>query len=247
MQIREKNGRRNCDTGVIMEKVPYFCKKFCEMKTYVIFDLDGTLLNTIDDLAEATNYALRELGYPQHGLWVYPDMVGNGVGRLMERALPEDARSEKTVKEMLVAFKRYYDDHCCDATKPYPGIPELLEELSARGINLAVTSNKYQEAVTKLIHHYFPTGNFRAILGNVDGIPRKPDPSIVFKALSMCPTPKSDVLYVGDSGVDMETARRACVESVGVGWGFRSIHELKEAYADHIVSTPSQIKDLVGL
>ncbi|MDE5684733.1 MAG: HAD family hydrolase [Muribaculaceae bacterium] len=217
------------------------------MKTYVIFDLDGTLLNTIDDLATATNYALRELGFPQHGLWVYPDMVGNGVSRLMERALPEDARSEKNVNEMLAAFKRYYDDHCCDATKPYPGIPELLEELSARGVNLAVTSNKYQEAVTKLIHHFFSTANFRAILGNEEGIPRKPDPSIVFKALSMCPTPKADVLYVGDSGVDMETARRACVESVGVGWGFRSIHELKEAYADHIISTPSQIKDLVGL
>ncbi len=217
------------------------------MKTYVIFDLDGTLLNTIDDLATATNYALRELGFPQHGLWVYPDMVGNGVSRLMERALPEDARSEKNIKEMLVAFKLYYDNHCCDATKPYPGIPELLEELSARGVNLAVTSNKYQEAVTKLIHHYFPVANFRAILGNEEGMPRKPDPSIVFKALSMCPTAKSEVLYVGDSGVDMETARRACVESVGVGWGFRSIHELKEAYADHIISTPAQIKDLVGL
>lgn len=217
------------------------------MKTYVIFDLDGTLLNTIDDLATATNYALRELGFPQHGLWVYPDMVGNGVSRLMERALPEDARSEKNIKEMLVAFKLYYDNHCCDATKPYPGIPELLEVLSARGVNLAVTSNKYQEAVTKLIHHYFPVANFRAILGNEEGMPRKPDPSIVFKALFMCPTPKSEVLYVGDSGVDMETARRACVESVGVGWGFRSIHELKEAYADHIISTPAQIKDLVGL
>jgi len=234
-------------SDVLWKNFLIFAKRFCEMKTYVIFDLDGTLLNTIDDLATATNYALRELGFPQHGLWVYLDMVGNGVGRLMERALPEDARSEKNVNEMLVAFKRYYNDHCCDATKPYAGIPELLEELSARGINLAVTSNKYQEAVTKLIHHYFPTANFRAILGNEEGMPRKPDPSIVFKALSMCPTPKAEVLYVGDSGVDMETARRACVESVGVGWGFRSIHELKEAYADHIISTPSQIKDLVGL
>ncbi len=217
------------------------------MKTYVIFDLDGTILNTIDDLAAATNHALQSLGFPQHGLWVYPDMVGNGVGRLMERALPEDARNEKTINAMLAAFKEYYGEHCCDATRPYPGIPELLEELSARGVNLAVTSNKYQEAVTKLIHHYFPTANFRAILGNEEGIPRKPDPSIVFKALSICPTPKSEVLYVGDSGVDMETARRACIESVGVSWGFRSIHELKEAYADHIVSTPSQISGLVGI
>ena len=215
------------------------------MKSYVIFDLDGTLLKTIDDLANATNHALRELGFPTHGLWVYPNMVGNGVMRLIERALPDDERTEKNIKDALAALKDYYNDHCCDDTVPYPGIPELLEDLSARGINLAVTSNKYQEAVTKIVNHYFPDANFRAILGNVDGMPRKPDPSIVFKALTMCPTPKDEVLYVGDSGVDMDTARRACVESVGVSWGFRSIHELKEAYADHIVSTPAQIADLV--
>lgn len=215
------------------------------MKSYVIFDLDGTLLNTIDDLAAATNYALKAMGYPQHGLWVYPNMVGNGVRKLIERALPDDQHSEKVVNDTLAHFKEYYGEHCCDATTPYPGIPELLEELTARGINLAVTSNKYEEAVTKIVAHYFPNANFRAILGNIDGIPRKPDPSIVFKALSMCPTPKAEVLYVGDSGVDMETARRACVESCGVTWGFRPIVELQQAYADHIISTPSQIIDLV--
>lgn len=214
------------------------------MKTYIIFDLDGTLLNTIDDLATATNHALQKLGFPTHGMWVYPNMVGNGVKRLIERALPDDSRSEKNVADALAAFKEYYDDHCCDATTPYPGIPELLEDLSARGINLAVTSNKYQEAVTKIISHYFPNANFRAILGNTDGMPRKPDPSIVFKALSLCPTPKTDVLYVGDSGVDMETGRRACVETCGVAWGFRQILELKDALADHIVSTPAQILEL---
>lgn len=215
------------------------------MKSYVIFDLDGTLLNTIDDLANATNHALKSLGFPTHGLWVYPNMVGNGVGKLIERALPDDARSEKNVKDMFAAFREYYDQHCCEDTVPYPGIPELIADLTAKGINLAVTSNKYQDAVVKIIAHYFPEANFRAVLGNVEGVPRKPDPSIVFQALSLCPTPKADVLYVGDSGVDMETARRACVESVGVTWGFRSIVELKEAYADHIVSTPAQIAELV--
>ncbi|MDE6134629.1 MAG: HAD family hydrolase [Muribaculaceae bacterium] len=214
------------------------------MKSYVIFDLDGTLLNTIDDLANATNHALRTLGYPTHGLWVYPNMVGNGVGKLIERALPDDSRDERTVNAALAAFKEYYNDHCCDATTPYPGIPELLEDLSARGVNLAVASNKYEEAVGRLIAHYFPVANFRAILGSREGVPRKPDPSIVFRALSICPTPKNEVLYVGDSGVDIETARRACVESVGVTWGFRPITELKDAYADHIISTPSQLIDL---
>ncbi len=214
------------------------------MKSYIIFDLDGTLLNTIDDLANSTNYALQSLGYPVHGLWVYPSMVGNGVKKLIERALPQEARTEKIIGDTLAAFRAHYDEHCCDATKPYPGIEELLADLTARGINLAVTSNKYNEAVEKIIHHYFPNANFRAILGSTEGMPRKPDPSIVFKALSMCPTPKAQVLYVGDSGVDMETARRACVESVGVTWGFRSIQELQQAYADHIVSTPAQIIEL---
>ncbi|MBO4978105.1 MAG: HAD family hydrolase [Muribaculaceae bacterium] len=215
------------------------------MKSYVIFDLDGTLLNSIDDLAQATNHALAAMDFPQHGMWVYPNMVGNGVTKLIERALPDDARSEKNIRAALAHFTEYYNEHCCDATTPYPGIDGLLADLTARGINLAVTSNKYQEAVTKIINHYFPDANFRAILGNEDGMPRKPDPSIVFKALGMCPTPKADVLYVGDSGVDMETARRACVESCGVTWGFRTIHELKEAMADHIVSTPDQIAALV--
>ena len=215
------------------------------MKSYVIFDLDGTLLNTIDDLAAATNHALEQSGFPTHGDWAYPAMVGNGVRKLIERALPVDARSEETVAKVLAVFTEYYSGHCCDATKPYPGIPELIADFTARGINLAVTSNKYQQAVDIIVSHYFPEGHFRAILGHTDGMPRKPDPSIVFKALSMCPTPKADTLYVGDSGVDMEIARRACIESVGVSWGFRSIIELKDAYADHIVSTPSQIADLV--
>lgn len=216
-----------------------------KMKSYIIFDLDGTLLNTIDDLAAATNHAMKALGFPPHGLWVYPNMVGNGVRKLIERALPDDSRDEQTVNRAFEAFRAYYDEHCCDATKPYPGIVELLETLSARGVNLAVTSNKYEDAVRRIVNHYFPAANFRAILGNIDGMPRKPDPSIVFKALSMCPTPKAEVLYVGDSGVDMETARRACVESVGVTWGFRPISELQQAYADHIVSTPAQIVEMV--
>lgn len=217
------------------------------MKTYIIFDLDGTLLNTIDDLAAATNHALQTLGFPTHGLWVYPSMVGNGVAKLIERALPDDARTEKNIHDVLAAFKQHYSKHCCDATVPYPGVKDMVDAFSTRGVNLAVTSNKYQEAVSTIIGHYFPGANFKAVLGNVDGMPRKPDPSIVFKALSMCPTPKADTLYVGDSGVDMETARRACIESVGVSWGFRPIHELKEAYADHIVSTPAQILELAGL
>lgn len=216
------------------------------MKSYVIFDLDGTLLNSIEDLATATNHALQALGYPKHGMWVYPTMVGNGVTKLLERALPEDARDEANVARMRREFTAYYDEHCCDATRPYQGIPELLEELTGRGFGLAVTSNKYESAVRRLITHFFPDAAWKAILGHVEGLPTKPDPSIVFKALSFYPTPKSDCLYVGDSGVDIETARRACIESVGVSWGFRTILELKEAYADHIISIPNQLLNFIG-
>ncbi|MDE6277848.1 MAG: HAD family hydrolase [Muribaculaceae bacterium] len=215
------------------------------MKKFVIFDLDGTLLNSIDDLATATNHALSSLGFPKHGLWVYPTMVGNGVSKLLERALPEDARDETNLARMRQAFMSYYDEHCCDATKPYPGIPELLKELTHRGIGLAVTSNKYESAVEKLIGHYFPDAAWKAVLGHTEGLPTKPDPSIVFKALSIYPTPKAECLYVGDSGVDMETARRACIESVGVAWGFRTILELKQAYADHIISMPNQLLNFI--
>lgn len=215
------------------------------MKSLVIFDLDGTLLYTIDDLGTAVNYALRQMGYPEHAISAYPAMVGNGVRKLIERALPPEAVNAQVVDRLLVHFRNYYDEHCCDETHPYEGIPQLLRRLSDNGVNLAVTSNKYQEAVTKIIGRFFPDENWKAVLGNTPEMPRKPDPSIVFAALNEWPTPKSEVLYVGDSGVDIETARRACVESVGVTWGFRPEIELRRAYADHIVSSPDEIMTIV--
>lgn len=215
------------------------------MKSLVIFDLDGTLLNTIDDLGTAVNHALSSMGYPVHDISAYPSMVGNGVRKLISRALPAEARNPQIIDRMLVHFRDFYDVHCTDLTTPYPGIERVLSYLSAQGISLAVTSNKYQAAVTKIVHHYFPDANWKAVLGQQPGYPVKPDPSIVFEALNQCPTPKKDVLYVGDSGVDMETARRACVESVGVTWGFRHVGELRDNYADHIISDPDEIITLV--
>ncbi len=211
------------------------------MKSLVIFDLDGTLLNTIDDLGTAVNHALKNMGYPEHAISSYPSMVGNGVRKLISRALPAEARNPQIIDRMLVHFRDFYDEHCTDLTHPYPGIEKVLSYLSAQNISLAVTSNKYQAAVTKIVYHFFPDANWKAVLGNKPGMPTKPDPSIVFEALNLCPTPKKDVLYVGDSGVDMETARRACIESVGVSWGFRHVHELREYYADHIIADPDEI------
>ncbi|MGM9855394.1 MAG: HAD family hydrolase [Muribaculaceae bacterium] len=215
------------------------------MKKLAIFDLDGTLLNTIEDLGHAANHALQAHGYPTHSIASYPFFVGNGVRRLIERVLPEDARTEATIDRLLVTFKEYYNDHNTDYTKPYEGIPELLSLLSSRGVAIAVASNKYQAATEKLISHFFPTLSFIAVEGQKEGVPVKPDPSIVFEILAKAKTPKADTIYIGDSGVDMETARRACVDSVGVTWGFRPEKELVENHADTIVNSPGDIEKLV--
>lgn len=213
------------------------------MKEFVIFDLDGTLLNTIMDLGEACNHALHELGFAEHPIQAYTFMVGNGVRNLLERAQPD--ADEKTIDALMEKFKEYYGNNCTKHTKPYPGIQELLEELKDRNVSMAVASNKYQEATDKIINYFFPDIPFVAVEGNIPDRPRKPDPSIIFSILLKHPTPKSKVLYVGDSGVDMETARRACIDSVGVTWGFRPITELRKAYADNIVHKPEEILKIV--
>ncbi len=215
------------------------------MKSLVIFDLDGTLLNTIDDLGEAANYALSQCGYPIHSISSYPLYVGNGVTKLLERVLPKEARTSENIETLRKHFIEYYNQHDSVNTTPYQGIPEVLKVLSQRGIKLAVASNKYHEAVERLIKHYFPNENWVAIEGHKNGYPVKPNPSIVFDILLKSPTPKREILYVGDSGVDMETARRACVDSVGVTWGFRSVGELRDHYANHIINQPGEILNLI--
>lgn len=213
------------------------------MKKLVIFDLDGTLLNTINDLGICCNYALEKLGYPTHALSAYPFMVGNGVRTLVERARPNATPEE--VDKIVKVFKEYYNEHNTDTSKPYDDIYELLKTLTEKGVAVAVASNKYQEAVTHIINHFFPDIPFVAVEGQIEGRRIKPDPSIVFSILNKYPTPKSDVLYVGDSAVDIETAKRACIENVGVTWGFSPVSHLRKAYADHIVSSPSEILNFI--
>lgn len=215
------------------------------MKSLVIFDLDGTLLNTITDLGEAANHALRECGYPTHDLSTYPFFVGNGVGRLLERVLPPEHKDADTVARVREVFQEYYDSHLWVHTKPYPGIEDLLDNLASRCIKLAVASNKYQSATSELIAHFFPRLPFEAVHGMRPGIPAKPDPSIVFNVLRDVPTPKAEVSYVGDSGVDMECARRACVQSVGVTWGFRPVSELRQYYAENIITEPADLLRII--
>lgn len=215
------------------------------MKKLIIFDLDGTLLNTIADLGTAVNHALTREGFPDHPIGVYNMMVGNGVRKLIERAIPSESRSEENVDRLLKDFREYYDQHLCDLTTPYPGITPLLNELRSRGVNLAVASNKYDSAVKHLIGHFFPDIEFSAVCGNIEGYPPKPDPSIVFRVLNETPTAKAEVLYVGDSAVDIETAYRACVDSVAVAWGFRPRHELTSANPTHLISAPAELLNLL--
>ena len=215
------------------------------MKKLVIFDLDGTLLNTIEDLGEAANYALERNGYATHSMASYPYFVGNGVRRLMTRVLPEDARDDETVDRVLGDFLEHYDEHCTDRTKHYNGMTELLQDLRDLNVSIAVASNKYQKAVDKIIPHFFPDIPFIAIEGHREGVNVKPDPSVLFAILAQAHVAKAETLYGGDSGVDMETARRACVDSVGVTWGFRSMKELVEYHANAIVNNPMEILDIV--
>lgn len=216
------------------------------MKQLAIFDLDGTLLNTIKDLGEAANYALDRNGFHTHSIASYPYFVGNGVRRLIERVLPEDARKKPAVIDsMLKDFKEYYNENNTKLTKPYDGINELLQQLQEMGVKLAVASNKYQLATDKIINHFFPDIEWIAIEGQKEDIPIKPDPSIIFMILATAKIAKQDTIYIGDSGLDMEAARRACIDSVGVTWGFRPVKELKEYHANIIINKPQDIIPII--
>ena len=212
------------------------------MKKLVIFDLDGTLLNTIADLANSTNYALKVLGYPIHEPDKYNFMVGNGINKLFERALPDGEKTEENVLRIRQEFVPYYDQHNADKSRPYPGVTELLETLQTAGMQLAVASNKYQAATEKLIAHYFPNIKFTAVFGQREGIPVKPDPIIVKEILQIAKVQEEETLYVGDSGEDMQTAINAGVTSCGVTWGFRPRTELESFHPDHIVDNAEEIK-----
>lgn len=214
------------------------------MRKLVIFDLDGTLLNTIADLAQSTNYALRQLGYPTHPEEAYNLMVGNGINKLLERALPEEERSEANIQLMRSHFIPYYDQHQADKSCPYPGIKELLAQLQAEGVMMAVASNKYQQATSRLVAHYFPEITFVAVLGQREGVNVKPDPTIVHDILQLTGVDKEEVLYVGDSGIDMQTARNAEVTACGVTWGFRPKSELEAFSPAYIIDNTKEIADL---
>ena len=216
----------------------------------IIFDLDGTLINTIDDLGQACNYALAACGYPTHKIEDYPRLVGNGINRLIERALPEQHRNEATVLRLREYFVPYYDEHNCELTCPYDGITEILHTLKEAGYTLAVASNKYQAATEKIVAHFFP-GIFDVVLGERENVARKPDPQIVWdiveaiRLLGDKAIDKEDILYIGDSLVDAETAKAANLPFVACTWGFCTEEQLASANPNYMVQHPIEILSIV--
>ena len=208
----------------------------------VIFDLDGTLLNTIDDLGYACNYALEPTGYPTFPIEEYPAKVGNGINNLIRRALPETERTEENILRVRAHFVPYYNAHNCDFTRPYKGIPELLATLKAQGHLLAVASNKYQAATEKIVEHFFP-GLFDVVFGECEGIERKPNPQIVYDIVSkLSPlNAKRSSLYIGDSLVDRDTAQNAHVPFVACSWGFVPRETLLREGVTRIIDSPEEV------
>ncbi len=215
------------------------------MKQIVIFDLDGTLLDTIGDLAASCNEVLKMRELPTHELEEYRHFVGNGIMRLVERALPEELRTRGFVAEVRADFVKHYTENIDTFTKPYDGVIALMEELVKRDVAIAVASNKFQEGTRKLVSRFFPNFRFAAVLGQRPDVPLKPHPLIIREIIQITSYTPDKVLYVGDSGIDMETAKAAGVDSVGVTWGFRSREELVESGATYIVEHPREILKLL--
>ena len=206
-----------------------------------IFDLDGTLLDTLGDLAASVNYALRSHGMPEHSLDDVRRFVGNGVRRLMERAIPEGAENP-LFDEAFATFRQYYMAHSLDTTCPYDGIPETLAALRARGCHIAVVSNKMMAATVELCRHFFPDAVEVAIgEDEAEGIRKKPAPDTVFAALRQLGVGQEGAVYVGDSDVDIETARNSGLPCISVLWGFRDRDFLLQHGAETFISAPFEL------
>ena len=206
----------------------------------VIFDLDGTLLDTLTDLAEGTNYALRINGFPERTLDEIRRFVGNGARKLIERAVP-DGQVEAALEKVRQDFNVYYKIHCKDHTGPYPGIMEMLQELVQQGYSLGVVSNKPDFAVQELIPEYFPD-IFASISGERQGVAKKPAPDLIREAMKNLQADRSNAVYVGDSEVDLEAAANAGIPCISVAWGFKGREFLEEQQAEMIIEAPAEIQ-----
>ncbi len=210
----------------------------------VLFDLDGTLVDSLRDLAESMNAVLAARGHPAHPLEPYRRFVGDGMTNLVRRALPADASDEETVAQCVIEMREEYGRRLTAETRPYPGISELLAELRDRRLMTAVLSNKPDSATRVLVDRLLPEHHFDLVRGAVAGVPLKPDPTAALALCAELGVAPGDVLYLGDTDTDMATGRAAGMVTVGVGWGFRDADELLDAGALHVITEPL---DLLGL
>ena len=211
------------------------------MAKLCIFDLDGTLLNTLEDLADSANHVLSAHHFPMHPVDAYRYFVGNGMPTLIHRILPPEHRDTEVYQICFNEFLEYYTLHMHDKTTVYEGLSEVLETLQQQHVKLAVATNKVHSALAPLMANYFPTVKWDALFGQREGIPVKPDPQIVYDILAATGCTKEETLYFGDTAVDMDTAHAAGLQAVGVLWGYRPRTELEEAKAEIIIEKPEEI------
>lgn len=209
----------------------------------VIFDLDGTLIDTLQDLTNSVNYAMAHYGLPKHTASAVRQMVGNGNRMLMTRALPAD--KQPFLEEAFAMQRDYYQDHLLDFSRPYQGIVPTIDTLKSQGVKLAVLSNKLDHFTQPIINILFPAGTFDIVFGHREGLPLKPDPTSVLEIVQKLNLPPERIAYVGDTAIDMQTARNAGTFSIGVTWGFRDRPELEAHQADVIIDHPEQIPPIV--
>jgi phosphoglycolate phosphatase len=207
----------------------------------VLFDLDGTLLDTLEDIADSLNNVLRNRGLGTHPTEAYRYFVGSGVPTLVSRALPPEKRNDGLIRACVEAFRKEYENNWKAKTRPYEGVPELLDALAGRGVTTAVLSNKPHEFTELCIKEFFSAWEFAAVIGQRDGIPMKPDPAGAGEIVRNLGIPPGQFVYLGDSGVDMDTAVRAGMFPVGALWGFRSEEELRKHGALSVVSQPTEL------
>jgi len=205
----------------------------------IIFDLDGTLLDTMEDLTDSVNFALSKHGLPQKKVSETVHYVGNGVGRLVELSL-DGGRENPLFADVLGEFRKHYSVNCCNKTRPYPGITEMLSAVKEKGIGTAVISNKYDAAVKEICRRYFG-GLISFTAGERQGVPRKPAPDMIYRVLAELGAEKSGTVFVGDSDVDFKTSVNAGMDCVSVLWGFRSRAELEAAGASRFISAPAEL------
>lgn len=215
------------------------------MTKLIVFDLDGTLINSLEDLSDSANWMLMQHDFPTHPVDAYRYFVGDGMRKLIERILPPEERNEKQIERCKAEFIAYYTIHMEDKTVVYPGMIELLKELKDRGLKIAVATNKVHIAVAPLMAKYFPGIRFDSMIGQREGIPVKPHPQIMYDILKETGCQQSEALHVGDTATDMQLAHSAGVTPVGVLWGYRPLEELQEAGAKFIISRPEELLGLV--